>query len=94
MVTNYGQRVESDRAIIRKLLDLFAEYGYNYRQARQLLQDAVGWLDEQPVQQISPTVKPRVTDDILRVLRRKGIHSLYGQGNGKEPPPVVDKSNR
>lgn len=55
MATNDGQRVELDKTIIEKLLDSFAEYGYNYRQARQLLQDAVGWLDEQPVQKASST---------------------------------------
>ncbi len=55
MAPNYEQRVEFDKVIIRKLFDLFAEYGYNCGQARQLLRDAACWLDEQPVQQASST---------------------------------------
>lgn len=55
MSTHLEQRIESQHIIIEKLFDLFAEYGYNYREARELLQDAVHWLDVQPVQPASST---------------------------------------
>lgn len=55
MATDLEQRIESQHVIIRKLFDLFAEYEYNYKEARELLQDAVCWLDVQLVQPASST---------------------------------------